>query len=700
MTTDVNVAGGDAAATFGLTWSGSDFDLTLIAPSGRTITASTVAPDVHVVEGSASVEITVDAPETGTWRLTAAGVDVPSPEPVSYAVTETGTAVRSELAASAQGGAGDPIAVRLALADDSIGLVGATVEAAITDPSGVERHFPLFDDGGHGDTSANDGVYATLAWATDLAGAYDVTVTATGSRSDGTAFEREEAAAVALGSKVDSDGDGVADLSEELFGLDSADPADAAIDSDGDGLGLAAELAAGLDPDTWDTDGGGERDASELAAGRDPRRAGDDRQFPQALLSTVPKDGNVVSVSSATADETGQVHLYRFAGPARTDLGLRPGTDSSFDDGPLPAGTYRYAAVAVAADGSESAPYFAPPVTVAADVTPPSVRISANDGVWATTSRETRIVFTDLSEPVTEMRLAETEADLATAAWVPYANPTTFTVGPAAGFHFVLAQVRDAAGNASPVASAVVDLEVGGPPPTVEITSARAAAWQLTPPCGDQAGAAPLSPGNMWIAASGQASVASGVVAADYRLYGVAANGARTLLTDWTTAIACDGAFDTSVEAFGVQEQRADGGYNWFDLDVRGTANDQSTITSTRILIERDTSPPSSSIDPLPSSTRQSLISLTGYATDSPPGASATITVTIYYRYRAAANGTRGPWTQSESGGTTGGNPYRFVQTFNFPNGKGYYEFYSIARDQSGNMEAPPASADAWIQKR
>ena len=689
--TDVTVAAGDTAAAFGLSWAGSDFDLTLVAPSGRTITETTVAPDVHVIQGSGTVEITVDGPEAGTWQLKATAVDVPSPEPVGYAVTEVGTAVRSELAATAQGGAGDPIAVRLALTDDSLGLSGATVEATITDPSGVERHFPLSDDGGSGDTSANDGVYGTFAWATELAGTYQVTVTASGTRSDGTAFERQESATVVLGPKVDADGDGVADLSEMLFGLDPTDPADGATDADGDGLGLAAELAAGLDPSSWDTDGGGERDSSELAAGRDPRRPSDDRAFPQVLLATVPRDGNLVGVSAATADQTGQVHLYRFAGAARVDLGLRSGTDSTFDDGPLPAGSYRYAAVAVAADGSESAPFFASPVEVAADVTPPVVRISANDGVWATTVREARIVFTDLSEPVAEMRLTESEADLATAPWVPYANPTTFTVGPAGGFHFILAQVRDAAGNISPVASAVVDLEAGAPPPVVEITAASARFYP-PPPCNP----CPQAPavGTVSLSASGDASATSGSVTVDYRLWGITIGGGSVLVADWTPATPSDGAFDSPVEAFTVSDQRDNAGYTDYDLDVRATAAGLSSTVTQRVPIEHDTTPPTSSVNPLPASTTTSPYTIAVTATDN--WQPAWLTVELWYRSRARTNQPWGSWTQWPLPDTTG--PYSFG--FNFPNGKGYYEFYSIATDVSGNVEAPPATADAWIQKK
>jgi len=45
-------------------------------------------------------------------------------------------------------------------------------------------------------------------------------------------------------------------------------------------------------------------------------------------------------------------------------------------------------------------------------------------------------------------------------------------------------------------------------------------------------------------------------------------------------------------------------------------------------------------------------------------------------------------------------NPAQFSSPFTFPDGKGYYEFYSKATDMAGNEESPPPTADATIQKR
>lgn len=690
--TTAAVAAGDASANFSLSWTGSDFDLRLTSPSGRIITETTVASDVHIVQSPTNVTITVDAPEAGAWQLQATATSVPTPESVTYDVIETGTTVRSEISATNTAGAGAPILVRFALTDDSVGLLRAATEATVTDPLGQVRHFAMFDDGAHGDTSANDGVYGTFVWATDRSGAYHLEVTGTGIRADGEPVARQESADLTLGAKVDTDGDGVADVAETLLGTSPTSATDGSVDWDGDGVGLADELIAGTDYASWDTDGGGENDQSEFAAGRDPGRPGDDRAFPQVWLSTQAVDGANASISVATSDGAGQVRIYRVDDVSRTDLGLKPGAGSTFVDGPVAAGTYRYIAVVVAADGSQSAPVIGPTLVLAADVTAPFVRISANDGVWATTSTTVRITFTDLTEPVTEMRIAESPAALQTASWSPYANPTNFTIGSMPGRHIVYAQVRDSSGNLSNITSAIVDLE--GPLGTVdvEITSASARFYP-PPPCNPCTQA--IAEGTVILSATGVVSASSGTVSADYRLWGVPANGVPVLVADWAAASATDGAFDSSSESIAVNDGRDNVNYAAYDLDVRATAGGQSATATERVPIDHDTTAPTSSVAALPASTTSSPITITVTASDNWTGPGTFMTADLRYRYRKLTSNPWGAWTNWLPDSVP---PFAF--SFSFPNGKGYYEFYSIATDQSGNVEAPPAVADAKIQKK
>jgi len=63
--------------------------------------------------------------------------------------------------------------------------------------------------------------------------------------------------------------------------------------------------------------------------------------------------------------------------------------------------------------------------------------------------------------------------------------------------------------------------------------------------------------------------------------------------------------------------------------------------------------------------------------------------VTLWYRY-SGDNSTWGSWTQFS---THSSPPWTWP--FTFPGGEGYYEYYSTAADTMGNVEPPPAVADA-----
>ncbi len=74
------------------------------------------------------------------------------------------------------------------------------------------------------------------------------------------------------------------------------------------------------------------------------------------------------------------------------------------------------------------------------------------------------------------------------------------------------------------------------------------------------------------------------------------------------------------------------------------------------------------------------------------PGASTQASITqVQFYYRYSSDGTTyGSWTAYQAPVTTG--PY--TVTFNFPNGAGYYEFYSSATDSNGTVEPDPALYD------
>jgi 2',3'-cyclic-nucleotide 2'-phosphodiesterase (5'-nucleotidase family) len=71
----------------------------------------------------------------------------------------------------------------------------------------------------------------------------------------------------------------------------------------------------------------------------------------------------------------------------------------------------------------------------------------------------------------------------------------------------------------------------------------------------------------------------------------------------------------------------------------------------------------------------------------------AVASVQLYFRY-SSDNSTWGSWTAYGSPLTAA--PY--TANFGFPNGNGYYQFYSLATDTSGRTETAPSAAQASVQ--
>lgn len=400
-----------------------------------------VAPGTSLAPGGHSLAVTY----RGATTTTPFTVTTAIPTPVAIA----GLSVQP-------GPGGSPMGIRSVLRNGLSSLRGASLRASVTDPNGAVRRFPLADRGTPLDSAWNDGAYGAAAGGTTVAGTYSVTVEATGVDGNGAPFAVSSTTTVEVPAMVDGDGDGVADLVETTLGLDPTDPADGQTDLDGDGVGTASEIAAGLDPLSGDTDGGGEADGSERAAALDPLDADDDRLVTAVFLTSTAADGRAVTVAVGSRDSTSPVHLYRTGSAGTTDLGVHPGAGTTFSDGPLPAGVYRYHAVTTTAAGASSPPYFAAPIVVADDVTPPSGQLVVEQGDDLVSSTTVDVKAVDFDEIPAEMRFAESLEGLEAAAWQVFAAESTFNIGGVDGPHTIYAQFRDAAGNESwPVTDSV-----------------------------------------------------------------------------------------------------------------------------------------------------------------------------------------------------------------------------------------------------
>ena len=109
---------------------------------------------------------------------------------------------------------------------------------------------------------------------------------------------------------------------------------------------------------------------------------------------------------------------------------------------------------------------------------------------------------------------------------------------------------------------------------------------------------------------------------------------------------------------------------------------------SSEISTTKDTTAPTSSADTITGYWQTSSpLAITATASD---GTSGVKNVTLYYRF-SSDNSTWDGWTSF--GVDT--DPWVAISwSFNFPNDTGYYEFYSIAKDNATNAESAPGSAD------
>ncbi|MFW2405214.1 MAG: choice-of-anchor U domain-containing protein [Gammaproteobacteria bacterium] len=123
---------------------------------------------------------------------------------------------------------------------------------------------------------------------------------------------------------TDSDGDGMSNNFELLYGFNPSDPSDGSGDADGDGLSNSQEFANQTFPDDPDSDDDGANDGAEIGAGTDPRDSdSDDDGVPDGFeINNPPLDPNDPADGTADTDGDGRTNADEFA----------QGTDPLADD--------------------------------------------------------------------------------------------------------------------------------------------------------------------------------------------------------------------------------------------------------------------------------------------------------------------------------------------------------------------------------
>lgn len=130
-----------------------------------------------------------------------------------------------------------------------------------------------------------------------------------------------------------------------------------------------------------------------------------------------------------------------------------------------------------------------------------------------------------------------------------------------------------------------------------------------------------------------------------------------------------------------------DGTYSFTAVAADQVGNPSATSATLQVTVDRVQ--PASALAALPLQTSAASISMPFASSDDRAGVAS---AELWARFRATSTVPWGSWTLVTSIAASPVN-------FGFPQGAGFYEFYTIAIDRAGNREAAPTVADAATQK-
>ncbi|WP_457754290.1 VWA domain-containing protein, partial [Thermococcus sp.] len=172
------------AGEFSIAWSGSEFNLTLIAPDGTTITPDVAQanPNITYTKGDTYVIYEVKNPLVGEWKMNITAVDVPEngEEVTAMVLADTNLTIDLFTEKSTYK-LNEPIRL-VGILTQSGEPVEGSVNATVVRPDGSVEYLQLLDDD-------NNGVYETY-YVPKEAGGYTITLQASGEIS-GTPFTRQ-----------------------------------------------------------------------------------------------------------------------------------------------------------------------------------------------------------------------------------------------------------------------------------------------------------------------------------------------------------------------------------------------------------------------------------------------------------------------------------------------------------------------------
>jgi len=429
---------------------------------------------------------------------------------------------------------------------------------------------------------------------------------------------------------------------------------------------------------------------TEAAPGAADTSAGFDMTPPTSSADPISPYWHTTSPITANATATDDL-----SGVKRVRLWYRHSTDNAtwtnwsfydFDETspyswafPFPLGEGFYEFYTYASDQAgnvESQPGVAD-ARAAYDFTPPSSSVTAIGPYWITSSPlSVPWTATDnlrLSNVTLQYRF-KTDNSSSFGAWTFFASNTTVTGTSASGsFSFTFPNLqgiyefrtvaRDAAGNQE--AGGASDEEVG---------------FDTTPPTSS---VNPISP--YW----GNTNPITIDVTANDNLSGVASvrlyylySADNTTFGNWTLF----GTDPSPPFSFLFTFPDGEGYYRFHSIATDRAGLTESPPGGFDAQAGYDTTRPVSSVDPNPQYWRNTNVTVPVTASDDRSGVAS---VSLWYRY-STDNFTWGGWTLWATDTTA---PWEFL--FTWPDGEGYYEFYSIATDRATNVELAPGAADA-----
>ena len=190
-------------AVFMIDWSGSDVDLSLVAPDGSVIdhAAAAADPNISLSVGDTYEIYSIVSPQAGQWEMVGDGVDIPAGgEDVNFYGMLQSSIQMAIATDDVTYTTHDVVHIEAALTDPSP-ILGASVIATIEAPEGAgftSEQVTLYDDGQHGDGPAADGVYGNYFDQILWEGSYTVRVNAQGTSNDGAQFERYDFQSIAV----------------------------------------------------------------------------------------------------------------------------------------------------------------------------------------------------------------------------------------------------------------------------------------------------------------------------------------------------------------------------------------------------------------------------------------------------------------------------------------------------------------------